>query len=271
MQNEQESQREMNEMKQTKTNWMRVVAAGVLAGFGCEAQAALVLPAGNSLVVNDTDLNVTWTQDANLFKTMYDANPNLVSQIIGPMPPIGDGSFFYTVTSGDFDTTTGQMSWWGAQAWVGYLNSISYGGVTGWRLPNADPLCGFSSNCTSSELGHLYYTELNKVAYPAANSGILGTGASSDTSGSVGPFDNAHTWGYWSGTEYASFAGIAWSFGTSTGGQGQLAKGDSIYGWAVRDGQVAAVPVPAAVWLMGSGVMGFLGWRRTTAGTLALG
>jgi len=34
------------------------------------AQAALVVPAGNPLVVNDTDLNVAWTQDANLFKTM---------------------------------------------------------------------------------------------------------------------------------------------------------------------------------------------------------
>ncbi|MFZ4698769.1 MAG: hypothetical protein ACOYMG_01845, partial [Candidatus Methylumidiphilus sp.] len=49
---------------------------------------------------------------------------------------------------------------------------------------------------------------------------------------------------YWSGTEYAPFPFIAWYFGTNLGYQYFDYKDISLYAWAVRSGDVAAVPEP---------------------------
>ena len=49
------------------------------------------------------------------------------------------------------------------------------------------------------------------------------------------------------------------------GVQGTTNKTYGAYAWAVHDGDVAAlssVPVPAAVWLFGSGLFGLLGFAR---------
>ena len=54
------------------------------------------------------------------------------------------------------------MSWAAAKTWA---ESLSYSGVTGWRLPAAD-LCRWW-NCRVSELGHLFYSELGGTAYLA--------------------------------------------------------------------------------------------------------
>jgi hypothetical protein len=46
----------------------------------------------------------------------------------------------------------------------------------------------------------------------------------------------------------------------SDGGQGSSNKSNvNFYGWAVQSGDVSAVPVPAAVWLFGSGLLGLIG------------
>ena len=50
--------------------------------------------------------------------------------------------------------------------------------------------------------------------------------------------------------------------GFSNGGQNHGSKGANFYGWAVRSGDVSAVPVPAAVWLFGSGLLGLIGIAR---------
>ena len=59
--------------------------------------------------------------------------------------------------------------------------------------------------------------------------------------------------------EYAPDNGYAWGFYTNYGTQYSINKSYSLYGWAVRSGDVSAVPVPAAVWLMGGGLIGLLG------------
>jgi hypothetical protein len=65
---------------------------------------------------------------------------------------------------------------------------------------------------------------------------------------------------YWSGTEFVS--GGAWYFFFDGGFQFVGFKDDSRYSWAVHAGNVSPVPVPAAVWLFGSGLLGLIGIAR---------
>jgi hypothetical protein len=144
-------------MKKTTKN---LLAASVLTMFATSAQAALSVPAGNSLVVNSSGMNLAWTRDANLFLTQANSYSggaaafvttviNASSGTISDLPnsldtPANSGS--YNLSVSDFDTGTGIMNFWGAKAWVNYLNSISYSGQTDWRLPNVTPVNGSSFN-----------------------------------------------------------------------------------------------------------------------------
>jgi hypothetical protein len=68
---------------------------------------------------------------------------------------------------------------------------------------------------------------------------------------------------YWSGTEYApDTINKAWFFYFGGGYQGDEVKTTSLsYAWAVHPGDVgtAIVPLPAAVGLFGSGLLGLIG------------
>jgi hypothetical protein len=128
---------------------------------------------------------------------------------------------------------------------------LTIGGVTGWRLPSVDVngdetvvACSGAPElaCRDNEMGYMFY-----------QNGV--------TTGSPNPFTDLQSNFYWSGTEHATLAGFAWGFGFPTGFQSAIAKGGLGYAWAVRSGDIAAVPVPAAVWLFGS-ALGLLGWMR---------
>lgn len=58
-----------------------------------------------------------------------------------------------------YDFSGGGSSWFDAMDWANNL-SVNFGGniYNDWRLPIADACQGY--NCTESEMGHLYYTEL---------------------------------------------------------------------------------------------------------------
>lgn len=93
-----------------------VVAVFVLLGFASfNTNAALIsyTGAGNVGLVYSSVSDITWTQDANLFKTLYDADNTLIDQIAA-FTPI------------NFDTSKGRMSWWGGIAFTNYLNIINY-------------------------------------------------------------------------------------------------------------------------------------------------
>lgn len=273
----------MNGFKQSK---IAIMVAGGIA-FSGPLQAALI-DNGNGFIY-DTVKNITWTQDANLLGTMAASNPNLVNQIISAnngvihdTPNSRDGSYNnydginglpysgkYTLSANDFGSG-GLVDWWAAQAFVNYLNSpsVNYGGSNQWALPTQpDQNSGY--NITNSQLGELYYNELNALAYPGTNDsnyGILHDG-SLMSSGNAGPFTNVQTFFYWSGTESmpdpyfnSSSTGpvYAWYLNTMNGGQFIWPKYYPLYAWAVSPGNVGApVPIPGAVWLFGSG-LGFL-------------
>lgn len=103
-----------------KKNAQGLLLAGfVLCALGNPGHAMLI-DAGNGLI-NDTDQTLVWTQDANLFKTQYDADNGIVTDIINTVGSV-DG---HTLVAGDFNTTSGSMTWWGAMAWADWLD---YGG-----------------------------------------------------------------------------------------------------------------------------------------------
>jgi hypothetical protein len=68
----------------------------------------------------------------------------------------------------------------------------------------------------------------------------------------------------WSSTAFSDdqVKNAAWAFAFLFGTHGGNFKNNIFYGWAVRAGDVGAVPVPAAVWLFGSGLLGLIGVAR---------
>lgn len=234
----------------------------------------------------DTTLNVTWMADANFFRAQAASNPSLVADVIASVggvvldtPNVRDSPVpyggSYALTAADFDTATGRMTWWGAQAWTHYLNSTELGGQSDWRLPTVSPIngstfqygsafdgtrdVGYNISSPTSELGHMFHVTLdNKGFYttsgvPQPGSGLLNSG----------PFTNLPGTYLWYDNEYPLEWSHAWTFNTQFGSQsGIIYKGDPYVAWAVRTGDIAAVPLPAAAWLFGSGMAGLAAWAR---------
>lgn len=209
------------------------------------ANATLISRLGG-LAVYDTDLNITWLADTSYAKTSgYDAD--------------------------------GMMTWSAANAWA---SGLTVGGFSGWRLPTAlpyDPSCANQNgglystgyNCTGSEMGHLFYNEMGASGGTPISLGYTNYSSfslfSNDASGFtlIGPVDAS----YWTGTDAAAQgdASKAWDFSFYSGDTYAHPKVFGYFAMAVRPGDVAAVPVPAAAWLLGSGLLGLIGVARRKA------
>ena len=132
----------------------------------------------------------------------------------------------------------GQMDWATAVAWA---NNLDYAGYTDWVLPTID------------QLATQFSTNLGETS---------GQSIANSHNDSYNLFTNLQSYVYWSGSEYAPVPYFAWLFDTNYGFQLNYPKDFQLYAWAVRPGDVAAVPVPGAFWLFGSAMVGLMGLKR---------
>jgi len=178
------------------------------------------------------------------------------------------------------------MTWIDAKTWAAELD---VNGITGWRLPTVCPVNGSSFNTTLSpdgttdrgsattttdgsdggwrdgsdtpvsEMGHMFYVTLGNIGacdptlpwcthptgWGLSNTGLF-TGLQADR--------------YWFSTEFDSMNARHLHF--NEGIQNNLPNSSSLFAWAVRSGDISAVPVPAAAWHFGSGLLGLIGIAR---------
>ena len=218
----------------------------VLFALAGNAQALLIDRGGG--LIYDTNLDVTWLQDAN-----------------------------YAKTSG-FDSD-GKMTWTEGLDWA---DQLVFQGHDDWRLPQTLPVGAaydytvsfdgstdqaYNITSLNSEMAHMYHVELGNLGLfdtsgvePQPGWGLLNTD----------PFMNLQEGNYWSGSDApgapATPDSQAWKFQMNTGGQDTSAKANPDYVWAVHDGDIGAQPIPepsaALLFGIGFGVVSIATRRR---------
>ena len=205
------------------------------------AQSALI-NRGSGLIYDDV-LDITWLQDVKYALTM------------GHPPALTDNP-----------SLPGRMTFTNASDWVNnleYFDSVRGVTLTDWRLPKINP-DGLSPACLSEpgpdnciivqgpdtgEMAHLFYATLGNTAA----TGLANTG----------PFINFEEADYFYGDLFSPSPGSMWDFAMNIGRQGASVIDTGVQiAWAVRDGDVSPVPIPSAVWLFGSGLIGLFGVAR---------
>ncbi len=153
----------------------------------------------------------------------------------------------YAKTTGSQDN--GKMNYGEASSWIAeleYYDTVRDITWDDWRLPETPGTTVSDGGIftTEGELGYLY-SEGIRV-------------------GSSSPFINLANSYYWTGTDGSNNpipnGKFAYDFGQ--GLQRVYHMTNDIFVWAVRDGDVSSVPIPSAVWLLGSGLIGLVGFRR---------
>lgn len=190
--------------------------------------AALIERLGG-LAYYDTELDITWLANANA----------------------AAGSAF----DNGLSPVDGRMTWASAMSWAA---SLTIGGVSNWRVASMnldeDSLvfnCSGApaeseADCKDNEYDHLFsYTGIS-----ASSPGPF-TGIQSDNR-------------YWSSSERPSNPiNDAKTFSFVSGNPGDAAKQlNEFYAWAVHDGDISPVPIPASIWLFVTGLLGLIGVTR---------
>ena len=226
----------------------------------------------------DDVLDITWLANANLAETntfglatgvRLGSHPALTSGINGVIRP------------------NGRMNISGAYHWIDAMNSSNYLGINNWRLPTLDPINGSAFNTsitndgstdrgknisrpgttnggsTGSEMAHLFYNTLGNVS-DFDTTGTFDDGCTGTNSCLTNPglFTNLISDIYGTGLEFAGMTEFTWMLDFSNGDQDRFDEQSTFFFFAVHPGDVSAVPIPGAVWLMGSALMGLLGIGR---------
>jgi hypothetical protein len=215
-----------------------LIFLAVMAGINVSATSQAALIDRGSGMIYDSDQDITWLMDSNYAAAQYASS---------------GGSL------GDAD---GKMNWYEAMNWV---NSLSYGGYDDWRLPvftgtgsytgiggckYSGSDCGFNSLPESSEFAYMYYVNLGNLALFDANGqvnqppwGLANTSY----------FINISQTAYWTSTAGGWGIDPRWHFDMQYGSQGYTNAAAEFGVWAVRDGDVPALPAlpePATLMLL---------------------
>ncbi|MBS4050890.1 MAG: hypothetical protein KGZ69_06770 [Methylomonas sp.] len=275
-----------------------LLAVGTL--FSLNSQAALY-DRGNGLVYDDV-LNATWSKDTNLLKTLANASGNSINylqQIItASNGKVYDGynGGDHTLTLNDFGVHPNgnvvSMTWWGAHGFIDYLNSTNYQGYNNWRLPSLSPINGTNFNTNSSyngatdagynitsptsELSYMWHINLhlpdsylpNGQLNPAWTNTTgyflnFADAANANASDSFTFGGNQKFWTELVPNPNAKPSMFYIFYGAQTINESESSPG--VGAWIVRSGDVAPVPVPGAIWLFSSGLLGVLGLKRRNA------
>jgi Protein of unknown function (DUF1566) len=136
---------------------------------------------------------------------------------------------------GNFDLTWDDANNWAA--------NLVYAGFDDWRLPRGVIACDVVSEeaCRVDEMGYMFYYNFG---------GFLGSDKTGDQNANGGELLSGIQSVYWFGTEVNS--STVWGFRFNDGNPLSIPKINiGISTWAVREGDVSAVPEPASLALVG--------------------
>jgi len=210
-----------------------IACTGLIAITPLSSHASL-FDRGNGLIYDDA-LNITWMQDANYAGT--------------------------------------DMTWDSAMSWA---SDLSYGGFDDWRLPTTSIWGGADTTCGANLAGPGYkdspqtawqfdtyvgcrgnagqgYNEMGQLYFETLGNPDDATYPASQNFQNTGPFENIQ-YAYWLDYLVSSNRGLLHY--VEDGRQTHLGTGNPRFAWAVRDGDVSVVPLPAAAWLLLSGLAG---------------
>jgi len=208
---------------------------GVITVLVCSTVChAGLIDRGDGLIYDDI-LDITWTQDASL------------------------------------GVTSNLHTWNNAVEWA---DRLVFQGFDDWRLPSIsvsggvptgsassvfDCATATETDCRNNELGYMYYYNLTP------NGDMSPTTFLTDLTGDQGLIQNIQT-NYWSGTKAPDpdplSPGNAWIINFFGKQQFTCICDTTPYGWAVRDGDVASVPEPDTLALLGIGLLALVLRRR---------
>jgi hypothetical protein len=298
------------QIKARKSNQLTFILSAMLVLVSNISHAALV-DEGNGIIYS-TESNLSWAKDFAAFKNAAAADSNLINKILaantatiyyagsfhanysgvvynqpnGLNTLVGTNHNYYFLSAADFDTTSGTMDWFGAAAWVNYLNSINYEGFHDWRLPATTPANGIAYDLSqnSADLGAINSNQDELAGLFQKDLAGVSLNASSSSTDNYGPFNVASpayfifgansnnsylvSKNFWTGTELPN-AGNTYNFTQAfiygynnvqlNENKNFLIQGGAVFSAlteVVRDGpSLTAVPLPGSGFMLLTGLI----------------
>lgn len=166
-------------------------------------------------------------------------------------------TWYYVTTAGNLQSGT----WTAATSWASGLTVGNTSAGT-WHLPSTPGAAPFNTATSEGQLGNLYYTVLGNTAGSYTNAGLFSTANLGNAAGQGGQQGDIWT-SYQDGSGHIYVYSFGGNNGVSAGYEVWTPNTTDIRGeLAVHAGDIAPVPIPAAVLLFGPGLAGLAFMRR---------